>query len=235
MSRNSEPVAVITGASRGIGKATFELLRARGIRTFGLARNWKDTQSGAACDVSDESSVRRAFGWVEERFGRLDILVNCAGVATTTPPLESTGKEWEEILRTNVIGTYLCCKQAIPLMQKSGGGTIVNVSSVAGRSYSLTASVPYTSSKYAVIGITRQLAARFGKEGIRINCVCPSQTKTEMLLENIPQNRIRELESVHPLGRLAEPSEVAETIWFLSSAAASYMNGTVLDVSGGMV
>ncbi len=235
MSSKGQRVAVVTGASGGIAKATADLLKQQGMAAIGLSRSLEATETTLSCDIKDEDSVANAFSEIAKRFGRIDASINAAAVTTTGEPLSATVKEWEETLRTNVIGTYLCCKYAIQEMLKQGTGSIVNISSVAGRSYSLTASVPYTSSKYAVIGLTRQLAARYGREGIRINCVCPSQTRTELLLKHVPADRLETLARANPLGRLAEPVEVAHTIAFLASEAASYINGAVVDVNGGML
>lgn len=235
MSSERRRVAVVTGASSGIGKATAELLCERGVSVIGIARRFADTETTRHADVGDEPSVAEAFRGIVERFGRLDILVNCAGVVTKNGPLEVSVNEWEAVLRTNVIGTYLCCRQALLTMRAQRYGRIVNISSVAGRAYSATASLAYTSSKYAVIGLTRQLAANFGKEGITVNCVCPSETRTEMLLRNVSATRLSTMEAAHPLGRLAEPREIAQAVSFLAQEEASYLNGAVIDVNGGLL
>lgn len=185
--------------------------------------------------MRDERAVERIFAELVSTFGRIDILANCAGIASIGDPLGLPVEEWEAVLRTNLTGTYLCCRYALIPMRERHYGKIINVSSIAGRSYSRTASVAYTCSKYAVIGLTRHLAASFGKDGININCVCPSQTKTEMLISNVPQAELDRLATSVPLGRLAEPEEIAQTIFFLASDAASYINGAVIDVNGGQL
>jgi 3-oxoacyl-[acyl-carrier protein] reductase len=228
-------VAVVTGASRGIGKATADLLREQGVMTFGISQHIENTDWTRQCDVRDEDSVSSAFRELVSTYGQIDILVNCAGVVSTKGPLDLSVQEWETVLGVNLIGTYLCCKHAILNMRSRQYGKIVNVSSIAGRSHSRTASVAYTCSKYGVIGVTRQLAATFGKEGININCVAPSQTMSEMLMANIPKEQLDALASSNPLGRLSEPREVAQTICFLTSDAASYINGAVIDVNGGQL
>lgn len=233
MSSEEGRIGVITGASSGIGRVTAELLRKRGITAVGISRRLEDTDLTRRCDVRDEEDVARVFRELSSTLGQIDILVNCAGVASRSDPLALQVGEWEAVLRTNLIGTYLCCKHAIILMRVRRYGKIVNVASIAGRSYSRTSSLAYTSSKYGVIGLTRQLAANFGRDGININCVCPSQTKSEMLVANVPQAELDALAASIPLGRLAEPEEVAEAICFLVSDAASYLNGAVIDVNGG--
>lgn len=235
MSAEAVRVAVVTGASSGIGKATVELLRKRGLMTVGLSRHLRDSETTSRCDVQDERSVERAFRRILAHGRRVDILVNCAGIISFRAPLEERLREWEAILRTNVIGTYLCCRTALPIMQRQRFGRIVNLSSIAGRTFSRGASVAYTASKYAVIGLTRQLAARFGEEGITINCVAPSETATGMVLRDVPASARRAIASAHPMGRLARPSEVAHVIDFLTSDAASYVNGAVIDINGGLL
>jgi 3-oxoacyl-[acyl-carrier protein] reductase len=226
-------VAVVTGAASGIGRAVAEVLSAQGMRVVGISRRMRETETTSPCDVTDEQTVAAVFGRIAERFGRLDVLVNGAAIVAKTEPLEVSVREWEETLRTNVIGTYLCCREAIGIMQRQRYGRIVNISSIAGRWVSRSASLAYTCSKYAVIGLTRQLAVRFGQEGITINCVCPSETATELFLQNVPAQRREAIATANPLRRLAEPVEVARVIGFLASEAASYMNGTVVDVNGG--
>ena len=228
-------MAIVTGAASGIGQATAAILRSQSVRVIGVSRRLANTETTMSCDVGDEGSVARVFARVVAQLGRLDILVNSAAIVAKTEPLEVSVEEWESTLRTNVVGTYLCCKHAIAPMRKQRYGRIINISSIAGRSISRSASVVYTSSKYAVIGLTRQLAARFGQEGITINCVCPSETLTELFLKNIPKERQEAMAAANPLRRLAEPEEVARVIAFLASEAASYMNGAVVDVNGGQL
>lgn len=226
-------VAIVTGASRGIGRVTAALLTQRGVIVIGVARSAAADEHNRCVDVSNEDAVRGVIAEVTDTFGRLDILVNCAGQVATGDPLGLTGDDWDTMLHTNLVGTYFCCKHAIPAMQRGGFGRIVNVASIAGRSYSRTASVAYTASKYGVIGLTRQLAVTTASLGITVNCVAPSQTRTEMLAAADPV-RLAVIAAANPLGRLAEPEEVAEAIAFLASDAASYINGAVLDVNGGL-
>lgn len=224
----------MTGASRGIGRATVSLFESRGLTTIGVARGLPDGDHTRSLDVGDDDSVKRLCDEIASSFGRLDILVNCAGVASSGDPLKLALADWESALRTNLIGTYFCCKHALPVMQRQGFGRIVNVASIAGRSFSRTASVAYTASKYGVVGLTRQLAATCGRDGVTVNCVAPSQTRTEMLAAASPE-QLAAIAAANPLGRLAEPQEVAEVIGFLVSDAASYVNGAVLDVNGGVL
>jgi len=236
MSHSEARVAVVTGASSGIGYATSELLRSQGLAVIGLARGLKDSQWTRSCDVRDEEKVEAVFHEIEIEFGHLDLLVNCAGITSlVSDPLSYSAKDWEEIFQTNLIGMYHCCKHALSKMVRHGYGRIVNVSSIAARSYSRTASLPYTCSKYGVIGLTRQLAENFGSQGITINCVCPSQTKTDMLIKNVKADILKERAACVPLGRLAEPEEIAQVIGFLVSDSALYVNGAVIDINGGQI
>ncbi len=228
-------VAIITGASRGIGNATAKLLASRNILSIGISRHVEESNETRRCDVRDEDSISRVFAEVATTHGRIDILVNCAGIATPGDALSLGLGDWESVLRTNLIGTYFCCKHAIPYMRAQRYGRIINTASVAARSYSRTASVAYTCSKYGVVGLTRQLAAEFGRDGININCVAPSQTLSEMLTAAVAGADLKQLAAGNPLGRLAEPGEVAETIGFLASEQASYINGTVIDINGGVL
>ncbi len=234
MSADGPRVAIVTGAGSGIGRAAAERLRKDGVTVVGLGRRLPSSPTTRSCDVRDEATVARVIAEVTREHGRLDILVNCAGVAVAAGPLEVTLEQWEEMLRTNLIGTYWCCKHAVLAMRPRRYGRIVNVGSIAGRSFSRTASVAYTCSKYAVIGLTRQLAASVAADGITVNCVCPSQTRTEMLAA-VPAAQLEAVAAAVPIGRLAEPEEVAEAIAFLTGEAAGYVNGAVLDVNGGQL
>jgi len=235
MSSNGKRFAVVTGASRGIGKVAVDVLEKQGVATVGISRSLENTARSRRCDVRDENEVQKVFNEIVATLGRIDILVNCAAVVSVKDPLGISAAEWDEVLRVNLLGSYFCCKYAIPHMRTRRYGKIVNVSSIAGRLYSRTASVAYTCSKYAVIGLTRHLAANFGKDGININCVAPSQTLSDTLLAHVPQAQLDALAASNPLGRLASPEEVARSIIFLASDAASYINGAVLDVNGGLV
>lgn len=236
MSNKPPRIAIVTGGSSGIGKATVDAFsRTRGVIPIALSRRLRDTGRTLHCDVRDGASVARAFERVLDRFGRMDILVNCAGITSIRAPLALSVEEWESVLRTNLIGTYLCCRQAILAMRRQRYGRIVNLASIAARSYSLTSSLAYTCSKYGVVGLTRQLAAQVGRYGITVNCVCPSPIRTEMLRRHVPPARRRALAAENPMGRLGEPEDVAQAISFLVGDPASFVNGAVIDVNGGTV
>ena len=236
MSSETQRIAIVTGASQGIGKAANAMLSRDGFLTVGLSRGLNNSPSTRRCDVREEDSVAEVFGEVADTLGRIDVLVNCAGIAAKRgDPLDVSRDEWQTMFETNLLGTYHCSKYAIRQMQKSRYGRIINLASVAARSYSKTASLAYTCSKYGVVGLTRQLAAVFGKDGITVNCVAPSQTLTDLLLPNVTPETLDQLKKSNPLERLANPNEVAETICFLASEGASYINGSVVDVNGGLI
>lgn len=226
---------MVTGGSSGIGKATVALLRTGEYEVVSLSRHCEKTNFSYPCDVRKKEEVKQVMANIRGDFGRIDVLVNSAGISATTKPLDVTAEEWQDIFQTNVLGVYWCCQQVLPIMRERRYGRIVNVSSIAGRLFSQNGSVAYTASKYAVVGLTRHLASQFGAYGIYVNCVCPSLTKTEMMVHLIPESRQKELADQNPLKRLAEPGEVAEVIAFLASDQSSYINGAILDVNGGLL
>lgn len=234
MSSSARRVAVVTGASGAIGRSTIDWFERHGVLAVGVSRGIAASAETRACDVSREDDVARVMADIDATFGRIDILVNAAGVASLAGPLDLTGADWDEVLHTNLVGSYFCAKHALGPMRRNGFGRIVNVGSIAGRATSKTSSVAYTCSKYGVIGLTRQLAQSFGREGIRVNCVCPSQTESDMLA-NVPAEALAALGAANPVGRIARPDEVAAAIGFLASEDASYINGAILDVNGGQL
>ena len=234
MSLKGKRVAIVTGAKGGIGGATAEKLASDGFITVGISRSTTNGEGAAHCDVRDEQAVASVIDSVVDQHGRIDVLINCAGVVfAQDDPLDVSDDEWRVVLDTNLLGTYYCSKHAIRHMRRNEYGRIVNIASVAARQYSKTASLAYTCSKYGVVGLTRQMAAAFAKDGININCVAPSQTLSEMLSTNVTTEHLELLAAENPKGRLANPQEVATTICFLASEEASYINGAVLDVNGG--
>jgi NAD(P)-dependent dehydrogenase (short-subunit alcohol dehydrogenase family) len=225
-------VALITGASKGIGASILSLFRSKGIISVGTARTKQDSCE-IVMNVRNEDSVASTVNAIIGRYGHLDILVNNAGVVSQISITECTLEEWHEVMDTNLTGAFLCSKYALRHFLEHGGGVIINIASIAGKLYSATASEAYTCSKYGIIGLTKQLANRYANRNIRVNCVCPSQTLTPMLMNSLSPERIEELGRENPMGRLAFPEEVAEAVYFLASDKAAYINGAVLDINGG--
>ena len=242
-------VAIVTGGNRGIGGATSRALAREGAAVIVAAQ---DATSGeamsesiraaggqsrfVATDVARRSDVDRLIATTMEAFGRLDILVNNAGIDVGKPLLETSEEEWDRILDVNLKGHWLCAVAAVPHMIAAGGGSIVNTASVLALS-SLPNSGVYSASKAGILGLTRSMAIEWGSLGIRINCILPGSTDTDMMWmglrpDEIPAER-RRVEDATPLGRVADPAEIAEaTVWFCSSKA-SFATGSLLWLDGG--
>ncbi len=238
------PVAVVTGGARGIGLAVAQWFLARGHRVALIdIDNQTLTRTQAAlaeperllalhADVSLPQQVQAAFDAVEARFGRIDALVNNAGVAIFKPILETTFEEWRHVLGTNLDGAFLCTQAAAPVMLKTGGGSVVNIASISGLRAS-TLRVAYGTSKGALIHLTKQQAVELGNAGIRVNVIAPGPVDTEMA-KLVHSVAIRsDYYDAIPLNRYGTPEEIAHAVGFLCSAEASFINGQVLAVDGG--
>lgn len=222
-------VAFVTGAAGGIGKATATILREAGATVVGGDREPAD--GVVSLDVRDERSIRDAIGSCVERHGRIDVLVNAAGVTHRVPSLDVAVADWDRVQEINLRGTFLCCREAARAMRETGGA-IVNVASqlaiapTGGRA-------AYVSSKSGVIALTRSLAVEWAPK-IRVNAVAPGVTRTAMIeaIERDERTR-RSFEERIPLGRFAEPAEIAGAILFLASELSSYVTGHILVADGG--
>ena len=241
---DSAPVAVVTGAARGIGYAVVEWFLARGYRvalldsdavTLGEATSTlskKGPVSALTCNVSEPDEVNRAIAAVDAQWGRIDALVNNAGVAIFKPILETSFDEWRHVMGTNLDGIFLCSQACAPIMQRAGGGSIVNIASISGLRAS-TLRVAYGTSKAAVIHLTKQYAVELGTVGIRVNAVAPGPVDTEMAKQVHSAEIRRDYHDVIPLERYGTCEEIAATVGFLCADEASYVNGQVLAVDGG--
>ena len=214
-------VVVIVGGSKGIGKGLYDAFIDKDCIVHSISRK--------NCDITDPEQIYSYFS----KLNKVDILINNAAINYCKPIEEITLNDWNGVIDTNLTSFFFIIKTCLPLMKK--GSKIVNVSSIAGRSKSLVSGVHYTSSKAGLIGLTRQLAQELGPKGININCVCPSQTMTEMLKESMSEEAIAELESRIPIRRIATTKEQAMPILFLCSNAASYISGAAIDINGGQL
>ncbi|MGE9764291.1 MULTISPECIES: SDR family oxidoreductase [Pseudomonadaceae] len=246
-----DKVMLITGASRGIGAATALLAAERG---FAVALNYRREREAAealvaqitaaggkarafAADVANEEDVLRLFREVDEAFGRLDALINNAGILERQMRLEDMDvARLQRVFAVNVTGTFLCCREAVKRMARQHGGkggSIVNVSSMASRLGSPNEYIDYAAAKGAVDSLTIGLAKEVAADGIRVNAVRPGLIRTDIHASGGEPGRVERLQSAIPLGRGGEAEEVARAILFLASDESSYSTGGFIDVSGG--
>ena len=231
-------IVLVVGGSSGIGLEIVKQFYDSGATVFICSRNPPTDLSYGfyiACDVKEEGSVKSMVQEVVDRESKIDILVNSMGITGTDKVENISLSKWKNIIDTNLTGVFLTCREVIPVMKKNKSGKIVNIASLAGRFRSATSGAHYVASKAAVIGFTRQLASEVISYGINVNAVCPSQTLTPMLQRAVSKEKIEQLESNIPIGRLATVGEQSNPVLFLCSEGASYMSGAIIDVNGGQL
>ena len=243
--RLQNKVAIVTGGSRGIGYATVKAFLKEGATVILAASSPESAQKavdklkaedkganvyGISPDLADLASVRQTFEDVAKQHGRLDIVVNNAGLSERTPLLSYTEETFDKVMDLNVKGVFNSARIAAEIMEKQGGGVILNTSSMVSI-YGQPAGVAYPTSKFAVNGLTISLARELGPKGIRVNAVAPGITETDMM-KAVPKEVIDPMIKQIPLRRLGQPEDIANAFVFLASEEASYITGVVLSVDG---
>jgi 3-oxoacyl-[acyl-carrier protein] reductase len=238
-------VSIITGAASGIGKATAEKFAAEGaivaVCDVNLAavnelvealRATGAEAVGYEVDVTNKSQINDMVGDLKHRFERIDVLVNNAGIVADAQLSKMTDEQFDRVIDINLKGVYNCAKAVVDTMIEQGGGVILNASSVVGL-YGNFGQTNYAAAKFGVIGFVKSWAKELGKKGIRANAVCPGFVATP-ILSKMPEKVIQAMEERVPMRRLAQPQEIANVYAFLASDDASYINGTAIEVTGGL-
>jgi len=239
-------VAVVTGSARGIGKAIAQKLFDAGATVVVVDLNQEDVDracgeiggpdageriTGFSCDVSQPDSVDVLFRSIKQKLGRLDILVNNAGITRDNLFSRMTFEQWKQVIDVNLTGTFLCCHHAFPMLRKSPCGRIINMSSMSAGGNIGQAN--YAASKAGVVGLTKTLAIELARRKVTVNAIAPGFIDTEMT-QAIPEKFRRHWIKRIPLGRPGTPDDVAGTVMFLASDAASYITGEIVEVDGGL-
>lgn len=240
-------VALVTGGAKGIGAATVKKLCKDG---YAVAINYNTSEQRALslcsfcasegftvipvkCDVSVSSDVEKMFSQIEEKLGPVELLVNNAGVSLWGLFDTVTDEEWNNIIGTNLTGTFNCIRRAIPAMLKNKYGRIINISSVWGQEGASCEAV-YSASKAGIIGLTKALAKEYAPSGITVNCLCPGVIDTEMMSRFSDEEKAAICEEI-PVGRMGTPEEIAHAVSFLADKNSAYITGQILGINGGMI
>ncbi|MBL8207967.1 MAG: SDR family oxidoreductase [Blastocatellia bacterium] len=238
-----QKIAIVTGAARGIGLAITNKFLTDGYSVALIDRDTETLAQTAASlsgqpilavdgDVSEPQQVQSAIAQIAAHFGRIDVLVNNAGVAVFKPALEVTFEEWSQVMATNLNGPFLCTQACVPVMLKTGGGSVVNIASISGVRAS-TLRIAYGTSKAALMHLTKQQAVEYGNVGIRVNCIAPGPVETAMAAQVHSADIRTSYRDAIPLARYGTVDEIAHAVAFLCSDAASFINGQILAVDGG--
>ena len=243
--RFRDQAAVITGGARGIGRSVALAFIREGAKAalvdidkseLAALREEIEKRGGCAlavpCDISNSAEAEEMVNRVLKTFGRIDVLVNNAGIIRRGTIETVTEEDWDRVIAVNLKGTFNCCRAVVDPMKRQGGGKIVNVSSIAAKTGDITSAPGYGSSKAGCDALMKTLARQLAPCGIRVNAVAPHAIETEMSAQ-WPEERRREIIASIPLGRLGRPEDVAEAVLFLASESASFITGEILDVNGG--
>ena len=233
-------VVLVTGGTRGIGRAIAESFKKAGATVYITGTNRERTEAvaqeigvnGVKMDVTDREEVKRVVGEILEKEGKIDVLINNAGITRDTLFLRMKDEDWDAVINTNLNGVYNVTRAVVPVMVKKRKGVIINISSVVGFTGNV-GQVNYSATKSALIGFTKSLAKELGGRNVRVVAVAPGYITTDMT-KAIPEKIKEELIKSIPLRREGEPREVAEVCLFLASNMASYITGTTIHVNGGL-
>jgi NAD(P)-dependent dehydrogenase (short-subunit alcohol dehydrogenase family) len=232
-------VCVITGTASGIGAESAEVFAAEGAKVVGV-----DLAEGSPgelvfqADVSSEDEVKRVYDGAREAFGRIDVLFNNAGINPTDDEsvLDTSLEAWQRVQDVNLRSVFLCCKHGIPHLLETGGGSVINTASFVAVMGAAVSQISYTASKGGVLSLSRELGVEFARRGVRVNALCPGPVATPLLMELFAKDeekRARRMVHV-PMGRFAEPREIADAALFLASDESTYVNATAFMVDGGL-
>jgi NAD(P)-dependent dehydrogenase (short-subunit alcohol dehydrogenase family) len=239
MSRLVDKVCVITGAAGGIGAATAARFEQEGATVVGVDLLEHEVGSlSISADITSEDAVVSIYAAARERFGRIDVLFNNAGISPTDDGsvIDTALEAYERVQATNLRSVFLCCKHGIPHLIAGGGGSVINTASFVAVMGSATSQISYTASKGGVLAMSRELGVEFARRGVRVNALCPGPVDTPLLRElyaSDPAAAQRRLVHV-PMGRFAEATEIANAALFLASDESSYVNATEFLVDGGI-
>ena len=227
---------IVTGARGGIGEATARKFLDLGDRVYGADLDFDETSeelTEVVCDVTDPDAVSALVERVVSETGRIDVLVNNAGIRVEKDVINTTIEEWDRMMSVNLTAVFLGCKFSLPHMLKQASGAIVNVASNSGLN-PLPNRAAYCANKAGVIGLTRQVALQYARQGVRVTAVCPGTTKTPYTKTFLEASGVEAAFSARlPIGRCGEPEEIANAIAYLASDDASFITGSILDVDGG--
>ncbi len=237
---------LVTGATRGIGKAIAKRFLEEGAILIGIyagntqaAQNFSDEQQQFAgqfelfqCNIADEGDVLALFKEIDKKYQFLDVLINNAGIRRDSMLAMMSYSQWQEVLNTNLTGTYLMAKQAVLLMMRNKYGRIVNITSPVAH-LGFPGQANYAASKAGQIALTKTLAKEVAKKNITVNCLSPGFISTDFI-KDLPQELLAEYKKMVPMRRFGTPEEVADAVLFLAGNRAAYISGTVLEISGGL-